>query len=182
MCYARGMPSFALAILIFAPALVAAPAHPVPKSGFRAEFLRDLAEVQKKIVDLAEVTPAAKYGWRPARGVRSISEVYMHIAGGNYFLASFVGMKAPSYDTTTLEKITGKERVVAELKRSFEHLRTAALNAKDSDLEKSIKMFGNDTTVRWGFVTALNHLHEHLGQSVAYARMNGIVPPWSGRE
>ena len=166
-------------LVIAAPSLFAATP---PKSGFRAEFLRDLEEVQKKIVDLAATTPADKYNWRPAKGVRSISEVYMHIAGGNYFLASFVGMKPPAYDTNKLEQITEKDRVVEELKRSFEHIRNAALTAKDTDLDKSIKMFGRNTTQRGAFVVALNHLHEHLGQSIAYARMNGIVPPWSGRE
>jgi uncharacterized damage-inducible protein DinB len=161
----------------------ATPATPVaPKSGFRAEFLRDLDEVQKKIVDLADAMPAEKYNWRPGPGVRSVSEVYMHIAGGNYFLASFVGMKMPSYDTNKFETISEKPRVLEELRKSFDHLRTAALNASDADLEKSIKMFGSDTTERAAFVTALNHLHEHLGQSIAYARMNGVVPPWSGKE
>ena len=154
-------------------------ASEAPKSGFRAEFLRDLDGVQRKIVDLASAVPADKYSWRPAPGVRSISEVYMHIAGGNYLLASFTGMKPPGYDTRSLEKITDKDRVLVELKKSFDHLRTAALSASDSDLDKSIKMFGNDTTERAAFLTALNHLHEHLGQSIAYARINGVVPPWS---
>src|SRR5712691_10221637 len=150
-----------------------------PKSGFRAEFLQDLDAVQKKIIDLAAAMPADKYSWRPAPGVRSVSEVFMHIAGGNYFLASFVGMKPPAYDESTLERINDKARVLAELRKSFDHIRMAALNASDADLDKPIKMFGNDTTVRGAFMTALNHLHEHLGQSIAYARMNGVVPPWS---
>ena len=170
-------------VLLIAPVLVAKTATlEKPKTGFRAEFLRDLDEVQKKIIDLASAVPADKYPWRPAKGVRSISEVYMHIAGGNYFLASFVGMKPPSYDTEHLEQIHDKAKIVQELKRSFDHLRTAILMASDADLDKPIKMFGNDTTVRGGFITALNHLHEHLGQSIAYARMNGVIPPWSGRE
>ncbi len=73
------------------------------------------------------------------------------------------------------------ERVVAELKKSFAHIRTAALNCNDADLDRPIKMFGNDTTVRGAFIQALTHLHEHLGQSIAYARINGVVPPWSAR-
>lgn len=153
-----------------------------PKSGFRAEFLQDLDDVQKKIVSLAEAMPAEKYNWRPAPDVRSVSEVYMHIAGGNYLMASFVGMKMPSYDTAKFEKIGEKPRVLEELRRSFDHLRTAALTASDADLDKSIKMFGNDTSERAAFLSALNHLHEHLGQSIAYARMNGVVPPWSGKD
>src|SRR5437899_13007643 len=177
------------ALLLCAPLLASAraamktaPQNGVPKSGFRAEWLHDFDDTSKKIVELAEAVPAAKYNWRPAPGVRSVSEVYMHIAGGNYFLASFTGMKPPGYDTRSLEKITDKDRVLVELKKSFDHLRIAALNATDTDLDKSIKMFGNDTTERAAFLTALNHLHEHLGQSIAYARMNGIVPPWSGKE
>jgi uncharacterized damage-inducible protein DinB len=169
---------------ILAVARVKAPAQQngVPKSGFRAEFLVDLADVSKKIVELAEAMPASKYNWRPGPGVRSVSEVYMHIAGGNYFLATFAGAKPPSYDTQNLEKITDKARVIQELKKSFEYLRMVALQGTDADLDKSIKMFGNDTTHRGALMSALNHLHEHLGQSIAYARMNGVVPPWSARE
>ena len=127
-------------------------------------------------MSLAEATPADKFAWRPAPGVRSISEVYMHIAGGNYFLATFVGKPAPK--TNDLEKtITKKDAVLAELRRSFDHLRASANNVKD--LEKPVKMFGNQTSQRGVLVTMLSHLHEHLGQSVAYARMNGVVPPWS---
>jgi uncharacterized damage-inducible protein DinB len=154
----------------------------VPKSGFRAEFLHDLDDVSKKIVELAEAVPAAKYNWRPATGVRSVSEVYMHVAGGNYFLATFAGAKPPSYDTRNLEKITDKARVIDELKKSFEYLRVVATHGTDADLEKPIKMFGYDTTQRGALMAVLNHLHEHLGQSIAYARMNGVVPPWSARE
>jgi uncharacterized damage-inducible protein DinB len=171
------------ALLISAITLLAAlqtPAPPpAPTRGFRAEFLRDLSDVEKKIEDLAAALPAEKYTWRPAPGVRSVSEVYMHIAGGNYFLASFVGPKPPAYDERNLERINDKSRVVAELHKSFDYIRMVALNTNDADLDKPIKMFGNDTTVRGAFMTALNHLHEHLGQSIAYARMNGVVPPWS---
>ena len=168
--------------ILIAVALLAAlqtPSPAPPKRGFRAEFLRDLSDVQKKIEELAAAMPADKYTWRPAPGVRSVSEVYMHIAGGNYFLASFVGMKPPAYDESTLERINDKARVLAELRKSFDHIRLAALTASDADLDKPIKMLGTDTTVRGAFMTALNHLHEHLGQSIAYARMNGVVPPWT---
>ncbi|MEA2162818.1 MAG: hypothetical protein QOK37_945 [Thermoanaerobaculia bacterium] len=150
----------------------------IPRSGIRAELLHDLDDVQKKILSLAMAIPPGKYGWRPARGVRSVSEVYMHIAGGNYTLVSFVGDR-PIVDTRTFERITEKPRVMEELRRSFEFLRDAIVNTTDADLDKPIRMFGNDSTERAAFIMALNHLHEHLGQSVAYARMNGIVPPWS---
>lgn len=165
-------------LLITAATLVQPPARPT--TGFRAEFLSDLDTVQKKIVDLATVMPANKYGWRPAKGVRSISEVYMHIAGGNYVQANYLGAKSPV--SNRLEQTTDKARVLEELKRSFDQLRRAILMTSDADLDKPMQIFGTDTTVRAAFITALNHLHEHLGQSIAYARMNGVVPPWSGRE
>lgn len=150
----------------------------LPKTGVRAELLHDLDDMQKKILSLAMAIPAEKYSWRPARGVRSVSEVYMHIAGGNYTLVSFVGDKA-MVDTRSFERITDKTRVLEELRRSFDYLRDSIVNTSDADLDKPIRMFGNDSTERAAFMMALNHLHEHLGQSVAYARMNGVVPPWS---
>lgn len=149
-----------------------------PKSGVRAELLHDLDDMQKKILSLAMAVPPGKYGWRPARGIRSVSEVYMHIAGGNYTLVSFVADR-PMLDTRSFERITEKPRVMEELRRSFDYLRDAIVNTTDTDLDKPIRMFGTDSTERAAFMMALNHLHEHLGQSVAYARMNGIVPPWS---
>lgn len=154
------------------------PASAAPRNGVRAELLHDLDDVQKKILSLAMSMPADRYAWRPGHGVRSVSEVYMHIAGGNYTLVSFVGTH-PMLDTRSLERITEKPRVVEELRRSFDYLREAIINTSDTDLDKPIRMFGNDSTERAAFMMALNHLHEHLGQSVAYARMNGIVPPWS---
>ncbi|MEA2238544.1 MAG: hypothetical protein QOC81_3268 [Thermoanaerobaculia bacterium] len=149
-----------------------------PKSGVRAELLHDLDDMQKKILSLAMAVPPAKYGWRPGRGIRSVSEVYMHIAGGNYTLVSFVADR-PMLDARSLERITEKPKVMEELRRSFDYLRDAIINTSDADLDKPIRMFGTDSTERAAFMMALNHLHEHLGQSVAYARMNGIVPPWS---
>lgn len=146
-------------------------------TGFKAEFLANLDDVESKIMELAESTPADKYSWRPGTGVRSISEVYMHVAGGNYFLATFLGVAAPKRNGDIEKTITKKADVVAELRRSFDHVRQAAINA--NDLDKSVKMFGNTTSHRGVLITVLNHLHEHLGQSIAYARMNGVVPPWS---
>ena len=177
--------ALAVALLLAAPIVFAqqnakkpAPAAPKP-TGFRAEYASDLDDVQKKIMDLAAAVPAEKYTWRPAPGVRSVSEVYMHIAGGNYFLATFVGVQPPDDMPKDIEKITDKQQVLAALQKSFDHLRTILKNTSDADLEKPVKLFGNPTTQRGVLVTALNHLHEHLGQSIAYARMNGVTPPWS---
>jgi uncharacterized damage-inducible protein DinB len=155
---------------------------PEPRSGYRAEFLADLAEIEHKYLDLAAAVPREKYAWRPETGVRSISEVYMHVAGSNYYLATFVGAKPPADIPKDFEKITDKARVLTELQHSFDQLRTVALNTSDAELEKSVMLFSNPATERRVFTTILNHLHEHLGQSIAYARMNGVVPPWSRHE
>lgn len=159
-------------------AAASAPAKNAPAApGFRAEFIVNLDDVQRKILSLAEATPAEKFAWRPAGDIRSISEVYMHIAGGNYFLATFLGVDAPKTNGDAEKNVTKKAEVIAELKRSFDHLRSAV--AKTSDLEKPVKLFGTQTTRRGVLVTVVSHLHEHLGQSIAYARMNGVTPPWS---
>jgi uncharacterized damage-inducible protein DinB len=147
--------------------------------GFRSEFLADLDEVQDKITKLAAAVPAEKYAWRPGDGVRSISEVYMHIAGANYFLTTFVNVQPPSTMPKDIEQIADKKIVLTELQKSFDHLRTVVKNTPDADFDKQVMLYGKPTTERAVFSTILNHLHEHLGQSIAYARMNGVVPPWS---
>jgi uncharacterized damage-inducible protein DinB len=177
-----------IALLLAAPIVFAQqnakklPQNAAPKSGFRTEFLSDLDDVQKKIIDLAGAIPAEKYTWRPNAGVRSVSEVYMHIAGGNYFLGTFLGVKPPEDMPKDIEKISDKKEVLAALQKSFDHLRMIVKNTSDTDFEKPVKLFGNPTTQRGVLVTVLNHLHEHLGQSIAYARMNGVTPPWSVKE
>ena len=156
----------------------AAPA--APASGFRADFLTQFDDVSKKIVDLAEAVPADKYGWRPAPGVRSISEVYMHIVGGNSYIPSFIGVKPMEGIERGMEKsVTEKARVVDLLKKSMAHARAAVLATPDADLDKKVKIFGGETNERGVIMIIGNHLHEHLGQSIAYARSNGIAPPWS---
>ncbi|MBI1792502.1 MAG: DinB family protein [Acidobacteria bacterium] len=148
--------------------------------GFRGDFLRQLEDVEKKIVGLAQAMPQEKYGWRPGEGVRSNSEVYVHIAGANFGLPNFVGVKPPAGLSRDMEKtVTEKAKVIETLKESFEHIRKACMSVPDSDLDKEIKMFGRPSTVRGAFFLMANHMHEHLGQAIAYARTNGVTPPWS---
>jgi uncharacterized damage-inducible protein DinB len=163
----------------------ARPAAPAaPASGFRADLLDQFDDVSKKIVDLAEAVPADKYGWRPAPGVRSVSEVYMHIVGGNSYIPSFLGMKPMAGVERGMEKsVTDKARVVELLKQSMSHARSAVLATPDADLDKKVKIFGGaEASERAVLMIIGNHLHEHLGQSIAYARANGVTPPWSRSE
>lgn len=183
----KRLPVLALLVVCSMPAPAAPQAQiPVPppqnegaKSGFRAEFLANLADVEKKVLDLANRVPEEKYSWRPGAGVRSIGEVFMHIAGGNYFLATFLGKQPPTDIPKDLERVTEKAKILGEVRRSFEHLRAIVNAEPEADLEKTVKMFDGQTSRRGVYIAILNHVHEHLGQSIAYARMNAIVPPWS---
>jgi len=152
-------------------------------TGFRAEFTAEVDSVGKKLVDLANAMPEAKYGWRPAPGIRSVSEVYVHVAGANYLLPSFMGVKVPEGISRDMEKtVTDKAKVIETLKKSLENLKSMAANVSDADLDKKVKFFGREMTERALMMVMLNHMHEHLGQSIAYARTNGVAPPWSEGE
>lgn len=148
-------------------------------TGPRAEFLKELDNVEKKMVSLAEAMPQDKLTWRPMEGVRSVSEVYMHMAGSNFRFPQFLGLKAPTGIEGDLEKMTDKAKVVEALKQSFVHLRQAATNTPDADWEKSVTFSGRSINVREAFFRQSLNLREHLGQSIAYARMNRVVPPWT---
>jgi uncharacterized damage-inducible protein DinB len=151
-------------------------------SGFRAELLQDLADIEEKYVGLAEALPPTAYTWRPADGVRSVSEVFMHVAGANYLFPTFFGTPAPSTaPPRDAEKSwTDKEQVVGALKTSFAHLRGAVEHVQEDALSQTVKLFGQDVTTRKALMITFTHLHEHLGQSIAYARTNKVTPPWSG--
>ena len=152
-------------------------------SGMKALFLQQLADVEKKMNSLAEAVPAEKYSWRPGAGVRSISEVFTHVAGANYFFPSIAGVKPPEGIDRNMEKtVTEKSKVQAALKQSFEHARKAIEGLSAADMAKEVKFFGRPATVEAVVFTMANHMHEHLGQSIAYARVNGVVPPWSAKE
>lgn len=170
-------------LLVVVACLVAivASAQEPPKAGFRAWAYRELSDVENKLVKLAEAMPQEKYTWRPGEGVRSVSEVYMHVAAGNFSISRFIGAQVPAgYDPRTFEKsATEKAKVVETLKQSFEHSRQAINKLSDADLDKPVKLFGRDATQRDVVLVLVTHAHEHLGQSIAYARMNNVVPPWT---
>jgi uncharacterized damage-inducible protein DinB len=154
-----------------------------PASGFQADAIGNIDYASKELVSLAEAMPAEKYSWRPAPGVRSVSEVYMHVALANYYLASFTGVKMPEGIDREMEtKVTDKAKVVDALKKSIDHLRTAISSTPDAELDQKVKAFGRDLSKRAVFLIVLGHIHEHLGQSIAYARSNGVTPPWSASE
>ena len=152
-----------------------------PSADFRSMVSGELTDVEKKVVSLAEAIPADKYGWRPAEGVRSVAEVFMHLGQANYFLPTFAGVTPPQgIDLRSYDKAaTDKKDVIAAIHASYDHARKFVGGLSDADLSKEVDFFGQKKTLRDLLMIAVTHSHEHLGQQIAYARMNGIKPPWS---
>jgi uncharacterized damage-inducible protein DinB len=136
--------------------------------------------VTSQLIALAEATPADKFSWRPVAGVRSTSEVYMHIVIANFWLLSITGPKMPADLTEEAEKkITSKAEVISWLKRSLEAVKNAHAGIKPADLQRKVHVADRDATVDGMYLRIIIHANEHMGQLIAYARMSGVVPPWS---
>ncbi|HMD18598.1 MAG TPA: DinB family protein [Terriglobales bacterium] len=150
-------------------------------TGYRSEVLAEVMIQKDKFLRLAEAVPADKYTWRPAPDVRSFAEVFLHVSAANYNLYKLVGTPPPpGVDVKGLEKsTTDKAKVIATLKDSFAHARKAITAMPDADLDKSMDWFGGKNTERGILLFITRHAAEHLGQSIAYARFIGVVPPWT---
>jgi uncharacterized damage-inducible protein DinB len=150
-------------------------------SGYRSEVLAEVMIQEDKFLRLAEAIPADKYGWRPAPDVRSFAEVFLHVSAANFNLYKLVGTPPPAgFEVKGFEKsTTDKAKVITTLKESFAHGRKAITAMPDADLEKSLDWFGGKNTERGILLFITRHGAEHLGQSIAYARFVGVVPPWT---
>jgi uncharacterized damage-inducible protein DinB len=155
---------------------------PSPDKGLKAEIIQELNDAEEKVTSLANDIPQGKYTWRPNEEVRSISEVIIHVAAANYFILSFTGTKLPEgmkMDDDFDKKTTNKEEILELVKTAYSFTRDKITAMSDKDLEKMIDFFGSKITTRQLLLKMIGHNHEHLGQLIAYARMNGIVPSWS---
>ncbi len=140
------------------------------------------SHVSHQLIALAEATPADKFAWRPAPKIRSTAEVYMHLAVANFYLLSVTGPPLPVDFRMDMEsKITSKADVIAWLKRSLEAVDKAHHAVKPADLERKVKIGDRDAKVDGMYLRIIVHANEHMGQLVAYARMTGVTPPWSGQ-
>lgn len=174
----------AAATLALAPAAGLAADAPAP-AGLRAEIVTNLQDAGGKIQELAGAIPAGKYAWRPSPGVRSTGEVLMHVVSGNYMFASMAGAKAPmSMDEMgKLQKQPADPAKVQQmLKDSYALLGKTIEDTPESDLDTPVDFFGEKLSKRALFLVCMSHTHEHLGQLIAYARSNGVTPPWTARE
>jgi uncharacterized damage-inducible protein DinB len=144
--------------------------------GYDGEWLH----VSQQLIALAEATPEEKFSWRPAPGVRSTSEVYMHIVEANFYLLSVAGPKMPADMKEGMEKsVTAKAEVISWLKRSLDAVKQAHLAVTPKDLQRKVHIADRDATVDGMYLRIIVHANEHMGQLIAYARMSGVVPPWS---
>jgi len=164
-----------LTATLFAATALAGPAE------VRDGTVARLASLEKKFVGLAEAIPQEKYAWRPADGVRSVSEVLLHVTSANYRIPRTIGADVPGdVKTDGMEKsTTDKAAITAMVKQSFAHISAAVAKLSDADIDKAVKLFGRDNTYGGAIIFMTEHLSEHLGQTIAYARVNGVVPPWN---
>lgn len=149
---------------------------------FQNESAGSLAYVSGQVMKLAEAIPAEKYSYSPKDGVRSVAEVCAHLISANYFFASKLGATIPAdVKMETIEKdLKAKEEISKEFKRSYDLMIEAIKNTKDADLSKKVEFpFPGEYTSMSAILISLTHSNEHLGQLIAYARVNDITPPWS---
>jgi len=153
-----------------------------PSYDMKPQALLDLQDMHKKMVQLATAIPADKYVWRPEAGTRSVSEVFLHVTAANHNIPSMMtGMtpdsafKADGFETST----TDKARIINQLDKSFDYAETAIQGMSNADFARPEKKLGPDANSGDIIYLLVVHNHEHFGQTIAYARMNGITPPWT---
>ncbi len=155
------------------------------------EFVGQTEFIQGRLSQLAEAMPENTFGWRPTDGVRSVSEVYLHAAFANYICVTMSGgtvpdevgfvmdfSKANDWDTQT----TDKAAVIEKMNQSFDILKKRIGELTQEDLDREVEVFGMTMSVRNFIISMIAHSHEHLGQGIAYARMNDVTPPWSAKQ
>jgi uncharacterized damage-inducible protein DinB len=153
------------------------------------DLMNDVGQVESKMLQLAKAMPADKFEWRPGAGVRSFAEVVLHVAADNYMIPAMVGVEADpatgikgsDYNTAVAfeQRKMSRDAAIAEMEKSFAHLKRAMQGVTAQALGEKVTMFGQTFTVQQTWILATTHLHEHLGQAIAYARTNGVKPPWS---
>jgi uncharacterized damage-inducible protein DinB len=155
--------------------------HTAPSYDMKAQSILDLQRMQQKFIDLANAIPADKLTWRPADGARSFAEVLLHVAGERYGILRLMGAEAPKeFDPKTFEKsTTDRTQIVAELNKSYEFAKKTIDGMSNAEFAKLLPKLGPQANAGDVVYILVSDSHEHLGQAVAYARENGIVPPWT---
>ena len=170
------------AVLLLSLLWLAPAAAQGPDAGFQQEFMAQFQSSAGKLVSLAEAMPADAYTWRPAEGVASVAEALLHIARYNYYypetglgVARPAGVALEGMEQST----TSKAEVVERLRHSLRHVAETVQRMPEEEMTAMTRLYGRDVTRRAVLLQLITHMNEHLGQSIAYARSNGVVPPWS---
>ena len=172
-------------LLLLAPLLLAALPLAAQHNAAKQAYIDDLTAVERKYVGLAEAMPESSYSWRPGDGVRSVGEVFTHVAFANYLFGDILGtampadVKAKYPNPQAFTAVTNKQEIIAMLRASFAHGRDVVTGITDDRFSSQVKMFGRDTPFPAALLAFITHNHEHLGQAIAYARTNSVTPPWS---
>lgn len=155
--------------------------HTAPSYDMKGQALLDLETMQKKFVDLAGAVPADKLTWRPSADSRSFAEVFLHVAAERYGIMGLMGVEAPAgVDRKALEKsTTDRARIVEELNKSWDFAEKTIKGMSNADFAKLLPKLGPQANAGDVVYILVSDNHEHLGQSIAYARENGITPPWT---
>jgi uncharacterized damage-inducible protein DinB len=177
---------FVLASLVVVASLAATAQK---RDGMVGFLLADVTDVEGKIVGLAKAMPEASYAWRPMPGVRSVGEALTHVAADNWFMPAAMGIAPPAAtgisgtDYKTVEAYEKRARtraeIITEVEQSFAFVKKSLADTPDAKLDATMKMFGRESSMRATWLMTVTHLHEHLGQLIAYARSNKVTPPWS---
>lgn len=161
---------FALAVTLMMPL-----AH-AQSAGLQVALAKDAGTLSDKFTGLARVM-SGKYDWKPGQGVRSVGDVFNLIVRENGMLTGVLS-NAPNTGAKPTP-VTDSEKLQEALKSSYANLQKAIAGLSDNELQAPVKLFGRDMTTQGALMLILNDQHEHLGQSIAYARTDGVVPPWS---
>jgi hypothetical protein len=155
--------------------------HTAPSYDMKAQALLDLQTVQTKMVALANAVPADKLTWRPSPDSRSFAEVFLHVAGERYQILALGGAVPPAgFDGKAFEKsTTEKAQIVADLNQTWDFAQKTMNSMSNADFAKPLPKLGPQANAGDVVYILVADAHEHLGQLVAYARENGIVPPWT---
>ncbi len=171
--------------LVFDVELLKAEAAPEAPAA-AADVLFSLNNVESEVMQLAKAVPEEKYGWRPGPGVRTFQQVFLHIASGTHLILNIAEGSDDAEVKKTIEdndkgeqQPIDKQKTLAALTEAFAEAHKYLDEVRAQALTRDAEFFGQKTTRRGILIFLDTHMGEHLGQAIAYARMNGIVPPWS---
>jgi len=168
---------------IFAGNIIAKDHHEKSGDPYIDLILGQVAFMEGRITSLAEAIPEDKYSWSPGEGVRTTAGQLAHTIGAAYGIPSMMGGEMPSHINREIDKtMTEKDEILKNLKASFESVKKFLNNYDTANYEEIVETPFGKFSQRTMILILNNHYHEHLGQLIVYARVNGIIPPWSVKE